>query len=99
MGKNKNKKNMCIDVSRIFPYILYRSEGRVPNGIFDPWVRWDGGLDSARNSSAAAVVAVAAVTSLPDTSLPDTSCAAAGRRVIRASLFAHKRWDLKGGGG
>ena len=40
--------------------MLYRSEGRVPNGIFDPWVRWDRGLDSARNSSV--VVAVAAVT-------------------------------------
>ena len=48
----------------------------VPNGIFDPWVRWDGGLDSVRNSSAAAVaaaVAAAAVTSLPHTSLPHTS--------------------------
>ena len=40
---------------------ICRSEGRVPNGIFDPWVRWDRGLDSVRNSSAAAV-AVAAVT-------------------------------------
>ncbi len=25
-----------------------RSEGRCPNGIFDPWARWDGGLDPAR---------------------------------------------------
>ena len=40
---------------------LRRSEGRVPNGIFDPWVRWDGGLDSVRNSSVAAAVAAAAV--------------------------------------
>ena len=39
---------------------ICRSEGRVPNGIFDPWVRWDGGLDSVRNSSAAAVAAVVA---------------------------------------
>ena len=81
----------------ILYYVYYRSEGRVPNGIFDPWVRWDGGLDSVRNSSAAAV-AVAAVTSLPHTSLPHTSlphtsCAAAGPRVIRASLFAHKLWS------
>ena len=37
-------------------YFVCRSEGRVPNGIFDPWVRWDGGLDSARNSSAAVAV-------------------------------------------
>ena len=22
--------------------MLYRSEGRGPNGIFDPWMRWDG---------------------------------------------------------
>ena len=35
-----------------------RSEGRCPNGIFDPWVRWDRGLDPARNSSAVAAVAV-----------------------------------------
>ena len=69
----------------------------VPNGIFDSWVRWDGGLDPARNSSVAAAAVAVAVTSLPHTSLPDTSCAAAGRRVIRASLFAHKLWDLKGG--
>ena len=41
--------------------MYYRSEGRVPNGIFDPWVRWDGGLDSARNSSAAAVAAAVAL--------------------------------------
>ena len=46
----------------MIPYIIfilcYRSEGRVPNGIFDPWVRWDGGLDSVRNSSVAAAAAV-----------------------------------------
>ena len=26
-----------------------------PNGIFDPWVRWDGGLGPAKNSSAAVI--------------------------------------------
>ena len=35
------------------------SEGRVPERDIYPWVRWDGGLDSARNSSAAAAVVVA----------------------------------------
>ena len=44
--------------------LINRSEGRVPEQDIDPWVRWDGGLDSARNSSAA-VVAAAVVTNYP----------------------------------
>ena len=43
----------------VFYYYYYRSEGRCPNGIFDPWVRWDRGLDPARNSSAAVAVVTA----------------------------------------
>ena len=46
----------------LYIYILFNIFYICPNGIFDPWVRWDGGLDSARNSSAAAAVAAAAVT-------------------------------------
>ena len=40
---------------------INRSEGRCPNGIFDSWVRWDRGLDPARNSSAAVAIAAAVV--------------------------------------
>ena len=44
----------------IMLYIIVcdRSEGRSPNGILDHWVRWDGGLDPAGNSSGAVAVAV-----------------------------------------
>ena len=70
-----------------------RSEGRVPNGIFDPWVRWDGGLDSARNSSAVAVAAAAVVgatsrrrhLSAPPPLGAATSAAVGGPRPIRTS--------------
>ena len=53
-----------------FVNTIDRSEGRVPNGIFDPWVRWDGGLDSARNSSVAVAAAVAAAAAAVVTNYP-----------------------------
>ena len=54
-------KNREIKISGVRGSIRNQKVGvrGFPNGIFNPWVRWITGLALAKNSSAAAVAAVA----------------------------------------